>query len=67
MYRLLPLLYLPLLVLGIPWYWPAGDRTLIFGVPAWVMVAVVVSFAASCLTAVLLSRAWPGEDPAADD
>lgn len=67
MRRLLPLLYAPLLVLGIPWYWPADDRTLVLGVPGWVAVAVVVSFAASCLTAGLLAKPWPGErDSGAD-
>ncbi|MEQ8235075.1 MAG: hypothetical protein RLW61_02405 [Gammaproteobacteria bacterium] len=59
--RRAPLLFVVLLVLAVPWYWPADDRTLWFGVPAWVCVAVVVSAAASLLTALLMARPWPDE------
>lgn len=62
--RWLPLVFVPLLALGIPWYWPASDRTLVLGVPAWVAAAVGASLAASILTALLLARPWPGEDDA---
>lgn len=61
MRRFLPLLYPLLLAIGIPWYWPADDRSIVLGVPAWVLIAIVVSLAASCLTAVVLARPWPGE------
>ena len=53
--------YLVLLALGIPWYWPALDRSMLFGVPAWVVVAVAVSVVASIFTAWVYSRPWPGE------
>ena len=33
-----------------------------FGMPAWVVTAIVASVATSVLTAVLLSRPWPGEE-----
>lgn len=55
-------LYLALLAIGIPWYWPAGDRSVWFGVPAWVAVALLVSIAVSVITAIILLRyRWPGE------
>jgi len=56
-----PLLYLCLLALAIPWYWPADNHNLLFGAPLWVVIAIISSIAASCLTAVLLSKPWPGE------
>ncbi len=59
--RFAPALYLLLLVLAVPWYWPAGTLTVWFGMPAWVVVAILVSTAASVLTAVLLARPWPDE------
>ncbi len=60
--HLAPLLYLLLLAGAVPWYWPADHRVLWFGLPAWVVVAIGVSCAASILTAALLARRWPGED-----
>ncbi len=59
--RLAPLLYALLLILAVPWYWPLDSRAVWLGVPAWVCVAVVVSAAASVLTAALMARPWPGE------
>lgn len=64
--RIAPILYLLLLVVAVPWYWPAADHSIWFGVPGWVVVAIVVSACASTLTAVLLARAWPDET-AGDD
>lgn len=61
-YWLLWTAYLSLLAVGIPWYWPEGDTTLWFGMPAWVVTALVASAAVSTLTAVAFSRPWPGED-----
>lgn len=58
----LPLLwFIVLLLAAVPWYWPADDTTLWFGVPAWVCCAVVVSLLASLYTALLLARPWPHE------
>ena len=57
----LPLIYLALLAIAVPWYWPADDTMVWFGAPAWVVVAVVVSLIASILTAVLMSKPWPHE------
>jgi hypothetical protein len=46
------------LAVGVPWYWDSGDKTIWFGFPAWVMVAIIVSLILSCLTAWLLQRPW---------
>ena len=54
--------YLILLAIGVPWYWPRGSTAVWFGMPAWVVTAIVASVATSVLTAVLLSRPWPGEE-----
>ncbi len=64
--RWAPLVYLALFAIGLPWYWPAGDLTMVFGVPAWVAVAIGAAAGASTFTAWLLARPWPGED-AGDD
>lgn len=55
-----------LLVLAVPWYWPADSTLVWLGVPAWVCVAVLVSLAASLLTAWLMRLPWPGEDEDGD-
>jgi len=67
MSRIAPLLFGVLLILAVPWYWPADSQLVWFGVPAWVLVAVVVSAVASVLTAVLMARPWPGETDDDDD
>ena len=56
------LTYLVLFVIGIPWYWPMGDRAMWFGVPAWVVVAVLTSVLLSVFTAWLILRRWPQDD-----
>ncbi|MGE0482742.1 MAG: hypothetical protein AB7Q81_01235 [Gammaproteobacteria bacterium] len=61
MTRIAPLLFAVLLLLAVPWYWPHDDSRIWLGMPAWVCVAVLVSVAASVLTAVLMARPWPGE------
>ena len=53
--------YVVLLLVGVPWYWPADDDTVWVGLPAWVVVAVIASAIASFYTATLLRRRWPGE------
>lgn len=63
----IPLVYLCLLALAIPWYWPANNHNLLFGLPLWVVIAVIVSIATSCLTAILLSKPWPGESAKDDE
>jgi hypothetical protein len=55
------LIYLISLAVGVPWYWSADDTTMILGVPAWVAVAIGVSFVTSAFTAWLLRKPWPEE------
>jgi hypothetical protein len=61
------LVYLSLLAAGIPWYWPQDDITVWLGMPAWVVVAIAASLAASLFTAWLLSHPWPAEGGARDE
>lgn len=61
------LVYLGFLVIGIPWYWPSDNHAIIAGMPAWVIVAIAVSFLASIFTAFLLWRPWPEETAEFDD
>ena len=55
------IVFLVLLAAAIPWYWPESDLTIIFGVPAWVALAIFVSIFGSLFTAWLLLKPWPGE------
>ena len=67
MIRFAPLIYIVLLIAGIPWYWPDDNHALLLGVPTWVVIAIVVSFAASCLSVLILTRPWPGESDSSDE
>lgn len=58
--------FLLLLALGIPWYWPADDRSTVAGVPSWVAMAVLCGLLAAVLTAYLLRRAWPDDEEGSD-
>jgi drug/metabolite transporter (DMT)-like permease len=60
--RWIALVYLMLLILVVPWYWPAGDVRHFFGLPYWVIVTLAAVFITSAFTAwVYLSRA--ADDP----
>jgi hypothetical protein len=48
--------YFILLTVAIPWYWPKDSSLIILGLPAWVFVAILVSFFTSVFTAFLLLR-----------
>ncbi len=67
MRRFAPFLYVLLLVAAVPWYYPSDNHALLYGTPAWVVIAIVVSFAASVLTALILRRPWPGESDMDDE
>ena len=59
--RWIILVYLALLALVIPWYWPAGDMRVAYGLPLWVIAtlgALIVTSAFS--TWVFLS--WPDDE-----
>lgn len=53
--------YVVLLAIGIPWYWPADNHSIVLGMPAWVVVAIAASTCASMFTAWLLAKPWPAE------
>lgn len=55
------LVYALLLAIGIPWYWPADNHSIVLGMPAWVIVAIAASTCASVFTAWLLAKPWPAE------
>ena len=62
-----PIVFLILLGLGIPWFWPSGNSGLIFGRPAWVVSAIGVSVLGSAFTAYLLRKPWPHEKSKTQD
>ena len=55
------IVYLGLLALVIPWYWPPGDTRHAFGLPLWVIATLAALLVTSAFTAwVFLS--WPEDD-----
>jgi hypothetical protein len=53
-----------LIVAGVPWYWhflPQTGNEIWFGMPAWFVVSVCVSFIVSTATAIQLLVPWPEE------
>ncbi len=54
--------YAVLLLLGVPWYWNPGDTSLLFGMPGWVLVAILVSICVSALTSYLWFTQWREEE-----
>ena len=61
-YKYIFFIYFVLVVLGIPWYWPVNNRDVLWGMPAWATIAIIISVIASLFTAfVLLFYRWPGE------
>ena len=62
-----PIVFLILLALGIPWFWPVDNSVLIFGLPSWVVSAIVVSILCSIFTAYLLRKPWAHEKSKAED
>ncbi len=51
--------YLGLLALVIPWYWPAGDVRHLFGFPLWSLASLGGLFATSLFTAWVY---WTSDD-----
>ncbi|MEM1264135.1 MAG: hypothetical protein AAGH76_17180 [Pseudomonadota bacterium] len=48
--------YLILLVLAIPWYWPANDNRVVSGVPLWALTSLAVLTVTAAVTAGLCLR-----------
>ncbi|MDD9890525.1 MAG: hypothetical protein OXU66_01395 [Gammaproteobacteria bacterium] len=49
-------IYLVLLALLIPWYWPEGEARILFGFPIWILASLGALFLTSCFTAWLCLR-----------
>ena len=45
------IVYLGLLALVIPWYWPAGDTRHFYGLPLWVIATLAALLVTSAFTA----------------
>lgn len=45
------IVYLALLALVIPWYWPVGDAAHAYGLPLWVIATLAALFITSIFTA----------------
>jgi hypothetical protein len=59
--RWIVIVYLGLLALVIPWYWPAGDTRHFYGLPLWVITTLAALLVTSAFTAwVYLS--WPEDE-----
>ncbi len=61
------LVYVVLLAVGIPWYWPHDDHRIVLGMPGWVIIAIAASACASIFTAWLLAKPWPDESRPEND
>ncbi len=48
-----------LLVLSVPWYFPAGDgRPFVFGVPLWCVVSFACYSAIAAIVVIAIPRLW---------
>lgn len=67
--RALWLIYLVLLVLSVPWYWPAASGSvLVFGIPIWALVSLLCFLIGAIVTALVIQRVWQVElDAQAED
>ena len=48
--------YIFLITIGVPWYWPDNTNYIVMGFPLWVLISVLVSISASFFTAFILLR-----------
>jgi len=51
--------YALLALVGIPWYWPVDDSSMLFGFPRWTICSLGASLLASFYTTWLLIKRWP--------
>lgn len=59
--RWIVMVYLGLLALVIPWYWPAGDTRHLFGLPLWVIATLGALLVTSAFTAWVFVS-WPEDE-----
>jgi hypothetical protein len=50
------ILYILIILISIPWYWSDNVNIVLYGFPFWVIIAILGSFSASCLTTYLLLK-----------
>ena len=50
------LVYIFLVTIGVPWYWPENINYIVMGFPIWVLTSIIVSILASFFTAFILLR-----------
>jgi hypothetical protein len=48
--------YIFLITVGVPWYWPDNINYMVIGLPLWVLIAIIISICASFFTAFILLR-----------
>ena len=53
---LIILVYIFLVAIGVPWYWPENINYIVMGFPIWVLTSIIVSILASFFTAFILLR-----------
>tara|TARA_B100001123_G_C15294950_1_gene1018832 strand:+ start:135 stop:329 length:195 start_codon:yes stop_codon:yes gene_type:complete len=56
------LFFILLVIIGIPWYWNEKGLLIYFGFPIWVIIAIITSFLASCLTAFIILKPQDKKD-----
>lgn len=47
-----------LYALSIPWWFGEGKPSILFGLPSWVVVSLLCTFAVSCLVSFAALRLW---------
>lgn len=60
---LIPVVYLLLVALGIPWYLPPDLTILLFGFPLWALISLVVAFIIALFTAWLYLFEFTDDEP----
>ena len=61
--RSIALIYLALLAMAIPWYWPASDTRQLYGLPLWAWASLAAVLATSAFTAWVFSKTPPDDRP----
>ena len=55
--------YIALLAVAIPWYWPEDDARTLLGLPAWVIVAMLAGLGVALFTVWSLGQAFQDDSP----
>ncbi len=60
---LIPVVYLLLVALGIPWYLPPDLTIVLFGFPLWAFISLIVAFIIALFTAWLYLFEFTDDEP----